>query len=542
MPEETQQEMATLYNPTTGAREAVSVGSEQAQNLFGQGYFLETSYNPQTGLSTYDQPTLPATQENPQGDAVEYVYVQRGDQTMKINKNELPNFTSQGYNTITEQQYYGTPSGTTTTETTTDTTTESQSEDEIAYQQASDDLIKEREQIDQNLDNFSATLDENTKAIIENIKQRYEVRRGQMESINKATLAGLTKTGIRSGRERYASEIQSGILSSEERAGIQRLAQLDNEEQSLILEAEMAKTEKQFALLQTKSENLLEIQKQKMQTILDLNNMAYQEEQRAQNRLTFERTKKEWAKEDATTRLESMITGGIDLNSLTDEEYTKLETELGLESGTLEGFYTGLMDARNAKAIGDNIALQKSIFDLLNSVPDGMEVTIGDSTYKGLKDTVDRYMYTEIIGNTKYEVAVDKKTGKELWRKSAGQAYKSTSGPAPAKVTESMAKTLGIPISYIGTAIKDLPDEYKNMVLDGEEEELTDAERRTGLMEYLNENNAFGEDGKVSWETYLAMKQTWINNNGDEKSFKTNFPINQYLDEGNQEEYNNYEE
>lgn len=432
----------------------------------------------------------------------------------------------------------------TTQETTTDTTTDTTEEDEESfpgeeqYKEDREELILLQEQIENNLDDFATTMDENSKALIESIKAKYNVRRQQMEALNRRTLKGYTSAGIRSGRQRYAPEIQGGILSAQESAGISRLAQLDAEEQSLILQAKMASDEKQFEILQAKSENLIKIQEQKMQTILDLNSLAYQEEERMRARMTFDRQKSTWNKEDASTRLESMLTGGIDLNALSDEEYTKLETDLGLMEGTLEGFYTGLQDAQAAEAVGDEIKLQQSIVSLLNSTPEGMEITIGDKTYQGLKDTVDRmsYTYTDAANNKKYEIVIDKKTGEELYRKDMGQAYKPTQGPAPAKVSESLATKLGIPISYIGTAINNLPQEYKDMVLEGDTGDITNSERKNELVGYIEEQNLIGNDEKVSWETYLAMKQTWINNGGNDTTFKTNFPIGTWLDEDNQEE------
>lgn len=53
----------------------------------------------------------------------------------------------------------------------------------------------------------------------------------------------------------------------------------------------------------------------------------------------------------------------------------------------------------------------------------------------------------------------------------------------------------------------------------------------------LKQDKAIGEDNKVSWETYLMMKQDWINNNGTANEFDVNFPIAQYLDYDNQQEY-----
>ena len=42
---------ATLFNPKTGARQAVETESQDAQKLFGQGFVLEESFDPATGFS-----------------------------------------------------------------------------------------------------------------------------------------------------------------------------------------------------------------------------------------------------------------------------------------------------------------------------------------------------------------------------------------------------------------------------------------------------------------------------------------------------------
>lgn len=51
--------MATLVNPTTGARQAVTVGSQEAQQLFGQGFVLETA-SPATQKTTTTAATTTA--------------------------------------------------------------------------------------------------------------------------------------------------------------------------------------------------------------------------------------------------------------------------------------------------------------------------------------------------------------------------------------------------------------------------------------------------------------------------------------------------
>ena len=62
---------------------------------------------------------------------------------------------------------------------------------------------------------------------------------------------------------------------------------------------------------------------------------------------------------------------------------------------------------------------------------------------------------------------------------------------------------------------------------------------KDAILEQLDSNNARGSDNKISWETYLQMKQDWVNNGGIAGEFDLNFPIGEYLDSDNQQAYKN---
>ena len=72
----------------------------------------------------------------------------------------------------------------------------------------------------------------------------------------------------------------------------------------------------------------------------------------------------------------------------------------------------------------------------------------------------------------------------------------------------------------------------------GGDPKITNASRTADIKAFLKENNLQGEDKKVSWENYLNMQQTWVNNGGNSTTFKTNFPIGQWMDVDNIKEYN----
>lgn len=131
------------------------------------------------------------------------------------------------------------------------------------------------------IDGFITGLDARLSRTVEDIKATYERRRRDMETVNKNILGIQTILGIRSGRQRFAPEIQADILTAEEVAGIQRISDLDAEEKSLIIQAQNAADDKQFLLLSQRMTAVSDNLKAKRQAVLDLANLSIQEEQLA---------------------------------------------------------------------------------------------------------------------------------------------------------------------------------------------------------------------------------------------------------------------
>jgi len=71
------------------------------------------------------------------------------------------------------------------------------------------------------------------------------------------------------------------------------------------------------------------------------------------------------------------------------------------------------------------------------------------------------------------------------------------------------------------------------------DDKATNIELKDSIDAALLENNAFGEDGKLSWEKYLWAYQSWIANGKTDKAFFALYPTPIYLDDDNIEEFNN---
>lgn len=147
------------------------------------------------------------------------------------------------------------------------------------------------------LDALQATADEQNAQLIQSIKDQYAVRKQQMEQTNRGLVASTTQAGIRAGRNVYAPEMEASMITAAEQDGIQRLSALDAEQSSLILQAQMAKNDKDFERLNASIGMLRDNADRKRQAVLDLHQLqqdadaelrAKAQEKRAQAQFEFD--------------------------------------------------------------------------------------------------------------------------------------------------------------------------------------------------------------------------------------------------------------
>lgn len=136
------------------------------------------------------------------------------------------------------------------------------------------------------LDSMKANLDAQTKASIDNIQQKYAVRRTQLEDINRRQEASKRETLILGGSDRYAQISSDAIISDQERYGIMQLAELDAEENDLINQAKNAQTDGDFKLMADRLA-LAENKRKEKQSVSDnLNKIATEENKKIQEKAT----------------------------------------------------------------------------------------------------------------------------------------------------------------------------------------------------------------------------------------------------------------
>ena len=228
-------------------------------------------------------------------------------------------------------------------------------------------LVDYNETIDRELQNYTTQLDimgtrmnETLQTQIRAIQQRYQQRRNEMVDLNKRSLGSLTTVTQRLGGK-FVAGITSGILSSEESAGIGRLADLDSEESQLIAEAQNAYDTKNFELFTQKMAATESARDKKLKVVGELNRLAAEKN----NEITkeHEALKRTVAVSDFVS---SAILGGeTDINSI----YSRArESGIDISPKELSEAYT-FLTGEQKKTTPEDISADFRDYNYLASLP-----------------------------------------------------------------------------------------------------------------------------------------------------------------------------
>ena len=275
---------------------------------------------------------------------------------------------------------------------------------------ANDPIVQSLKTLQENANVMNANL-------IRSIESKYARRKEQQKDASKRRQAGLTLIGQRAGRQRYAPEIQEGILGAEERAGIQALADLDAEEQMLVAQARQAKLDSDFKSLSVMMSRYDELQRQKTQKANDLfskmvtqEKLALQKSQEARAESKFEADLVRQDIQDVMSYLDE----GASLDSFSDEKFAEWEENTGISRDVLFDIQEAKQRSAQAQSAQDELDMQGKMVGILSKLPEDTEIEIGGNVYKGLKQIrpdTQTFSVTNNNGTVTY-TTIDKETGK----------------------------------------------------------------------------------------------------------------------------------
>lgn len=149
----------------------------------------------------------------------------------------------------------------------------------------------EEQQFNDLLSQMRASTDAQTARTIASIQNRFETLRSQQKEINRAQQAGVQTALLTGGVTGKGSAAQYTPISSENimaaqlNYGVQKLAELDSQEQDLIIEAQQAGESQNFKLLETKLAQVEKKREEKAKEAADLNKKIAEQNEKARQAL-----------------------------------------------------------------------------------------------------------------------------------------------------------------------------------------------------------------------------------------------------------------
>ena len=280
------------------------------------------------------------------------------------------------------------------------------------------------------VDSLVAGLDTETAAMVQRISDTYSKRIDEQKDLNKRYLESSRVAGYSSGRARYASELQDGILSKEEQDGIKRITDLEAERENLIAQARNARDDKSRAALLDYQNRLIEINKEKRIAVQDLFKNTMDTE-----RLNLDKSKEVRAsikdRIDTSVKTAESIAGAVidymDNNNLSKADRDAALADWADQYGVSEDYlrtavksYRSEMsksnpaDIKEYEYVRDNEGFKGSLIDFKMAKRNAERVSSGLKSGKESTFTFDdarRFDLPEtLIGKTDREVILDLKT------------------------------------------------------------------------------------------------------------------------------------
>lgn len=194
------------------------------------------------------------------------------------------------------------------------------------------------------LDYIASGADPAEQALLQGIKDSYARRAEALAQQNKARLDSMGTMGIRSGRARYASELQTSIIGQEEAAGNARIQELHSQEMAELNAAQTAyRTGKYDQLAKTmatlekaRTEKSALIQKQ-FENTQALEQQAIQKSQEERAQFNERMAVQAKQKEDAFAKFDILVESGTQLKP---EDFQALAKITEIPVDTLTNLYT----------------------------------------------------------------------------------------------------------------------------------------------------------------------------------------------------------
>lgn len=260
---------------------------------------------------------------------------------------------------------------------------EGRSPTDIALQSANDSINQEIEAANTRIEDYRLGLDSRLQGTLNTIQQSYARRTRAMETFNKNQLAGKTIRGIRTGRQRFAPEMQTSILGAEESAGLTRIDDINQQMQAEMNSAQQAFQDNNFRLMTMHSENTQNLLAQKRQAVLDQADLASRREEEIRENAKFQIDINNYESEQNEKVAGDLASGLVDIDESgnliepTAEELQAFADEYGLDATAL----MGQVNTRIDELKGMDLEERKFSLDIMKATNSGLTTNLKEYNF-----------------------------------------------------------------------------------------------------------------------------------------------------------------
>lgn len=218
--------------------------------------------------------------------------------------------------------------------------------------------------------------------VVDTITKGFDLRTQDQEEQNRMTTGFQTASLARMGA--YGTSVSGmSFLKSVEVQNQRELTKIQVEKAKALIMAQESYAKQDWTMLveqMDRADKLTDQANQIQQWMFD-DKLRSNEETRTQMRFGWD------AEDRAMGKLDSIVSSGMDWDSIDQKEIEKLEKNAGLPTGYFKGLYDTYQFEKNMSDEAAKVDLEKKIADLRNVTPEGQSFKIGDNVYTGWDKT-----------------------------------------------------------------------------------------------------------------------------------------------------------
>ena len=245
-----------------------------------------------------------------------------------------------------------------------------QAQTEEAYQTYKDQVTS--------IQNGTFPLSPTEQASLDAIQQSIDRAVAAQKEVNKATIGTVTELGIRSGRQRYAGEVNAGIISAVISQGVQAIADIETKGAVQLADARTAMQDKDLERLDKSMTMFREMMNDKsnvIQTMHD-NTLKYEE---------FVTNQAQKTQAIANQTIDSLAKAGIDPSQLDPIQLSTLDAKAGYPQGTSAALLGAAIKEKQKEDEKAQLEGLNTVIDVTSKLDPSQYVDFNGSRYYGTK-------------------------------------------------------------------------------------------------------------------------------------------------------------